>query len=120
MIQKSTEFYELYLYDNYVVAEAKENAVIDGRITEAVLNEIFKHYDRKPFTLITHRKNKYTVNPSAYSSRLLRKLNGMAIVSSDPEVKQKALQEQNLFEKPFAFFHELEEAESWALSFVTS
>ena len=114
MISKSTEYYNLYLYDNFVIAEAKEDIVANSAVTESALKVILDHFKGKPFTLISHRKNRYTIAEEAYSPRILKKVRGMAVVSADPLVKKRAYKEQLLFRNSFVFFEELNDAINWA------
>ena len=117
MISKSTDSYNLYLYDNFVIAEAKENIVVNSSVTERALKVVLEHFKGQPFTLISHRKNKYTISEEAYSPRILKKVKGMAVVSTDPLVKKRAYKEQLLFRNSFVFFEELNDAINWAQTF---
>ncbi|UJH91563.1 hypothetical protein LZ575_02215 [Antarcticibacterium sp. 1MA-6-2] len=117
MISKSTDAYNLYFYEDFVIAEAKEDAVVNSSVTEEALKIMWQHFSGNPFTIISRRTNKYTISESAYSPRLFKKVTAMAIVSKDPEVKERAYKEQLLFNNSFAFFEEIEEAVEWARNF---
>lgn len=117
MVFKSTEAYNLYFYDGFVIAEAKENIIVNSSVTEEVLKVVLEHFGGNSFTLISKRTNRYTISEEAYSPRILKKVNAMAVVSSDPEVKQRAYKEQLLFKNSFAFFEDLDEAIGWAQNF---
>lgn len=117
MITKSTAAYNLFFYDGFVIAEAKANTVVNSTVTENALKIIVQHFRGKSFTIISKRTNKYTISESAYSPRLFKKVNAMAVVSSDPDVRRRAHNEQLLFKKSFAFFEDLEEAVDWARNF---
>lgn len=113
---KITDSYNLYFYDKYVIAEAHENAVVDSRLTQKITQQLLDYYDRKPFTLISHRKNNYSISRDAYNPKNFRKIKNMAVVSTDPAVKERAILEQLQFANSFAFFEKLEDAISWAQS----
>lgn len=117
MLSQSSEHYIFQFFHNYVIAEAKENVEVNNKVVEQNLKIIFKHFDGRDFTLISHRKNRYTVKTSAYSSRIMKKVRALAIVSEDALVREKALAEQMHFDQSFAFFNNLEDAIGWAESF---
>lgn len=116
MIKRSTDHYDLTFYDTYVIAEAKENTIVTSRVTEEILQVILAHFEGRSFTVISHRKNNYSIKEDAYSPKLFKKVLGMAVVSGNPTVKEKAINEQLQFRNSFAFFENLEDAQSWALS----
>lgn len=116
MINTKTPYYNIFFYDKYVVVEANEGVVINNEIVAEGLKIIFDHYKGKDFTLISHRKNKYTLNVDVYTVKLMKKLRALAIVSADSMVKEKALVEQLAFNQTFAFFENLEDARGWAES----
>ena len=116
MIATKTAYYNFFFYDNYVIAEANEGIVLDKEIVTKTLKVILDHYKDDSFTVISHRKNNYTVDVDVYTLKLMKKIRALAIVSSDSSVKEKALIEQLAFNPTFAFFENLEDARSWALS----
>lgn len=113
---RSTDNYLLTFYDNYVIAEAKANALIDSKATEEGLKIVLEHFEGRPFTVISHRKNNYTILEDAYSPKIFKKVLGVAVVSSNPDDRKKAVIEQLQFSNSFAFFENLEDAQSWASS----
>lgn len=113
---KITDSYNLYFYEKYVIVEAHTNAVVDSKLTRKVTQQLLDYYAGKPFTLISHRKNKYSISQNAYDPKNFKKIKNMAVVSTDPVVKEKAVQEQMQFSNSFAFFEKLEDAVSWAQS----
>ncbi|CAM4372802.1 hypothetical protein [Gillisia limnaea] len=116
MISQSSDHYNFQFFHNYVIVEAKENVEVDNKIVEQNLRIVFNHFDGKDFTLISHRKNRYTVKENAYNSKLLKKVRALAIVSEDSLVREKAIAEQTHFDQSFAFFDNLEDATGWAES----
>lgn len=120
MISKTTGHYVLTFYDNFVIAEAFEGSVITNEIVAEHLKIVFKHYHGKNFTLITHRKNNYTVKTDVYTLKLMKKLKALAVVSPFSSVKEKAFIEQLAFDQSFAFFENIEDAMSWAETALTA
>ncbi len=47
----------------------------------------------------------------------MKKVRSFAVVSDNPEVKERAILEQDKYDNSFAFFTCLEEAKNWADSF---
>ncbi len=118
MITKSSSHYNFTFYDKYVIAEANEGVVVNNEIVAETLKVIFDHYKGNNFTLISHRKNNYTVEIDIYGMKMMKKLRALAIVSGDSMVKEKALLEQLAFNQSFAFFENLDDARGWAESVV--
>lgn len=114
MVQKTSENYLFHFYDTYVIAEAIEGAVINTEVIKETLQTIFDHFDGKEFTIITNRKNRYTVQIDVYAAELMKKVQAIAVVSDDAVVKEKAFAEQLKFNQSFAFFENLKDAVSWA------
>ena len=120
MTTKTTEQYELQFYDKYVIAIAKEGVVVRSEEIKKNLQIIFDHFKGKPFTVISHRKNNYTLEIDVYTTRLMKKVRAIAIVSMDSHTREKAELEQLQFENSFAFFNNLEDATDWAQSITVS
>lgn len=120
METKFSEHYEFKFYDNYVIAEAKEGVVISNEEIKKTLQIIFNYYNGKNFTIISHRKNNYTVEIDVYATRLMKKVKAIAIVSANSQEREKAILEQLQFDNSFAFFDNLEDAAEWAQSIRVS
>lgn len=114
MIEKNTSHYKVVFYENFVIAEALEGVSVNNEVIKDSLKVIFDHFGGQDFTLISHRKNNYSVNIDVYTAKLMKKVKALAIVSSDSVMKKKALAEQMAFDQSFAFFDNLEDAISWA------
>ena len=113
---KIIESYNLYFYEKYVIVEAHEDAVVDAKLSGKVVQQLLDYYEGKSFTLISNRKNNYSIKEDAYSPKIFRKIDRMAVVSTSPVVREKALEEQMNFKNSFAFFEKIDDAISWALS----
>lgn len=116
MITKNNAYYTFSFYEKYVIVEAKEGVVINNDIVAESLKVVLDHYKSNNFTLISHRKNNYTVNVDVYTVKLMKKIRALAIVSDNSMVKEKALAEQLAFNQSFAFFENLDDARGWAES----
>lgn len=119
MISKQNSYYNFFFYNKFVIAEAHEGVVVDSKVVEESLKLIFDHFKSNNFTLISHRKNNYTVNLDIYDLKRMRKLRAIAVVSPDSTVKEKAMAEQMVFDQSFAFFDNLEDAIGWAESVIS-
>jgi hypothetical protein len=120
MIQKNTEIYKMEFYNSYVIIESTGRFVIDPAIAINTIQMIVDHFKGKEFVIISNRKSDYTISPEAYSNSIFKKIKGIAIVSSYPQVKLKAVLEQENFRQSFAFFEDLENAKKWAESFFVN
>ncbi len=117
MIQKNSEYYKMEFYDSYVIIESNGKFVVDPSIAKKTIQTIVDHFKGKEFVIISNRKTDYSLSPDAYSDSIFKKVKGIAIVSSHPQVKMKAVIEQENFQQSFAFFEDLEKAKNWAQSF---
>ncbi len=118
MTTKRTAHYNLIFFDSFVVAEAHEDSVITHEVVNETLKLIFDHFKGKEFTIISHRKNNYSLDLNVYTLKLIKKIRGIAVVSSDSGMKEKATLEQLVFDGSFTFFEDLEDAKRWAESMV--
>jgi hypothetical protein len=56
---------DLYFYDDYLISEVHEGVTVMYKDSLEVLNLVHKHYGfKKPYGLISHRLNSYSVNLS--------------------------------------------------------
>ncbi|HSJ12022.1 MAG TPA: hypothetical protein VK916_05020 [Gillisia sp.] len=120
MSTRTTSHYNLTFFDTFVIAEAHEGVVISNKEVNENLKLVFDHFNGKEFTLISHRKNNYSLDLNVYSLKMIKKLRAIAVVSSDCGMKEKAAIEQMSFDQSFAFFYTLEEAKRWAGSVIAS
>ncbi|WP_438423298.1 hypothetical protein [Aquimarina macrocephali] len=113
----SNEFCKIDLYDQYVILTINENVNFTLNKASILRDKLRKHYETEGFVMISHRKFEHKVSPEIYKQGLLNNMRGLAIVSSNDKERDKAIMEQPLYGKSFAFFNTLEEAKSWAKSF---
>ena len=107
---QSNAHFKYEFFDNYVIVEGFKDANVDYEAAQATLKAIVDHYKGKDFTLISHRVNDYVVNIESYSSKIMKKVRSFAVVSENPEVKRRAIEEQDKYHNSFAFFTSLEQA----------
>ena len=118
MIQKiNTDFCELNMYSKYAILKVFENVFYDTEKAAIVHQKFQDFFQNKPFVLITERNFKHEVDFNLYKSNTLQNIEGLAIVSANPEERERAVLEQPLFNKSFAFFEQLNDAQNWAGSF---
>lgn len=110
-------FGKAYCYKNYIFFEANAEIEISCEDAQRLLNDIYKHYKGRKFIYISHRKVRYVVNLESYRYVDNNQMLGIAIVSKTMDPEKDLLKEQALFEGPFAFFKNLEEAISWVETF---
>jgi hypothetical protein len=54
---------DLYFYDDYLISEIHEGVTVMYKDSLEILNLVHKHYGfKKPYGLISHRLNSYSVN----------------------------------------------------------
>ena len=105
------------LYAKYVILTIYEEVELNlakASVIRQKLSEAFKDND---FLMISNRKFKHTVTNEVYRKGHLANMKGLAIVSDSEEEREKAINEQKMYNKSFAFFKELDDAKSWAESF---
>lgn len=120
MIEKITEYYKMEFYDSYVIIERIGQFKVEPAIAKKTIQTILDHYKRKQFVIISNRKSDYILNPDSYFDSIFKKIKGIAIVSQQPQMKIKAMIEQERFQQSFAFFEDLEDAKKWAESFFVN
>ncbi len=110
----SNEFCEMQLYDQFVVLSINENIDLTLEKASIIRDKLRKFYNSKDFIMISHRKHQHNVSPKIYKQGQLDNMKGLAIVSENIEERGKAVIEQSMYGKSFAFFSCLEKAKSWA------
>lgn len=120
MTEKLTDFYKLEFYDSYVVVEGKSNISVNSSMAENIIKNIFDHFKDRKFVIVSNRIADYEIQLDAYSSSIFKKVKGIAIVSKNAEVRDKAILEQQKFNGSFAFFDNLDDAKNWAENFFSN
>ncbi|MGB8705949.1 MAG: hypothetical protein WCD31_13055, partial [Gillisia sp.] len=122
MLVKKLPYCRLSFFKNFVIVEPHENVVMDSAKVKSALSVMIRHFGGNEFSIISYRRNKYTVADDAYNpftARLFKRVKGFAVVSDCASVREKAIEEQEKFNGSFAFFERLEEAQNWAINMVS-
>lgn len=110
-----TELGTIRFYDNLVVMEAKEDALISFRTGIFILLKVIHKVGKRPVVYISNRVNRYSVDPTDYKYlEMIPTLRGIAIVNSNKHALQSSSLERRFFSKPFETFHQMADAENWA------
>ncbi len=112
-----SEFCELYLFENYSLLRVFENQHLDEEKNNWIRSNYKAHFGSKPFVVIADRSYRHTIDMNIYKNGKMRNKKGFAIVSTEESERERALIEQKLFPRSFAFFDDLESARAWAESF---
>lgn len=110
----SNDFCNLELYDRFVIVTISEDILFTLDKANIIRKKLSSHFKTKNFLLISNRKNNHIVSEDIYKQGLLSNMKGLAIVSSEKTERDRAMIEQKLFDKSFAFFETIDEAKSWA------
>ena len=102
----------------YAVLEVYENVTLDIKIASDLRHRMKNHFGNNDFVLITNRKHRHEIDLDIYRNRRLKNLKGLAVVSNNQAERERAQLEQTLFEHSFAFFENINDAVSWAESFI--
>ncbi len=111
------DFCELSLQPKYAILRVFENIYVDEDKTSVIRDSLKNFYRNKPFVMITDRKYKHKIDPAVYKNRSLKNMIALAVVSQHSDGREKASDEQPLFDDSFAFFNNVESAIDWAESF---
>ena len=110
----SNEFCQMELHDQFVILTINENVDLTLDRASIIRDKLREHYKAQDFLMISYRKFKHNVSTDIYKQGQLSNMKGLAIVSEDDEVRNKAIMEQELYGKSFVFFSCVDEAISWA------
>ncbi len=113
----SNDFCEIKFYPNFAIITVEKDVVFTLEKASSVRKKLRSFYKNKNFVMITHRKNNHQMSEEVYHHGILDNMKGLAIVSNEKSERDKAMIEQRLFDKSFAFFDTIEEAESWAKAY---
>ncbi len=107
---------DLYFYDDYLISEVHEGVIVMYNDSLEVLNLVHKHYGfKKPYGLISHRFNSYSVNlsdllPIAHEFGLL--VANAVVAYTDMALKNFELEKRILMLKGESFDN-MEDAIKW-------
>lgn len=111
----SYEHAEVLVFNNYLVNQIREGAIITTADVDSIAALIEAHFDEKPWVYISNRTASYSVDPMAYKRASdTKNLKGIAIVTQNASQRKMALFEQKFAEIPIVVLDELTAAFSWA------
>ena len=110
-------FGSAYCHDNYVYFERTPNEDISCEEVKTLMYDISMHYGKRKFVYISNRKEPTIIDINSYKYVNIKQMAALAIVTEEPDAVEILLQEQQLFDGPFAFFKTLDQAISWASTF---
>ena len=102
------------LYTRYVILTIYEEVELNLSKALVIRQKLSEEFKDNDFLMISNRKFKHIVTEEVYKKGQLANMKGLAIVSDSEKEREKALYEQKMFNKSFAFFRELDDAKSWA------
>ncbi len=108
---------QLEFHENYVILTMYENSKLNKKTNLEIIEALGDYYHHRDFIFITHRIHKHSIDLDVYKGKTLKNMKGFAIVSKNPEEHKRALIEQELWNKSFVYFEELQDATDWAESF---
>lgn len=101
--------------NNYVIATVKEDVIFDQPHVKAILERCSEVYNNEPYVYISHRKQKYNVNPTVYLNlHKVAPLAGIALVAQGLPGIQTANFERRFSPVPLNVFENIEDAQIWA------
>ncbi|MEZ4859356.1 MAG: hypothetical protein R2781_11155 [Flavobacteriaceae bacterium] len=110
-----TKLATVYFYENIVVFEAQEGAIISHETALQILQKGIQIMKLRPLVYISNRIHSYSVNPTDFKYlEAVPTIKGFAFVNYTMESRINAQYEANFFKKPFQSFDSLEEAYHWA------
>ncbi len=110
------EFGSVTFLENIQIAELNEGILFDIPHNQELLELARKRFSDKPYGYISNRVNSYSVNPMIHlESANVHNLVAIAIVSTNPVVKQNSIIEKQFFRNSSSFevFETLDEAINW-------
>jgi hypothetical protein len=108
---------EMELYPNHAILRIFENEHLCSKKARSILKELELFFNKKYFVLISHRTNHYTVDKKAFDEVKSKYFKAFGVVSTLPNSRDRAIEEQRNFPKNFAFFEDLQDAIEWSKTF---
>ncbi|WP_432410950.1 hypothetical protein [Rasiella sp. SM2506] len=108
---------EIELHQNYAILRIFKNEHVCLKKAKDTFKELKSFFNSENFVLIAHRTQNYTIDKEVFEKATLKNFIGFGIVSNHPKARERAMEEQNHFNRNFAFFEELQEAVDWSRTF---
>ena len=111
----TTELGTIRIYDQIIVMEAKEDALLSLRTGLFILLKVIQLVGTRPVVYISNRVNSYSVDPNDYKYlEMIPTLKGIAVVKHDAIGIRAVELERWFYNKPFSVFESMEDAVFWA------
>lgn len=110
-------FCKLKLTEKFAIINVNDGIIFNLEKAAIIRNHLKAFYKKDKFVLISLRENTYVIDERILFEDVIENMQGWCIVSKNPYDKKKAIKEQSLFPKPYAFFTDLEDAQDWANTF---
>ena len=112
-------FGDVDLYDDFMIVVMRTGVHITPEYNQVLLELVDKYFKDKPFVYLTHRKNRYTVDPAIYfETSKIKNLSGFGVIAEAPLSGANAAVEKLFLNKPFELFNDLEKAIDWAKTII--
>ncbi len=108
---------EIELHQNYAILRVFENEHVCQQKAKETFKELKSFFKTENFILISHRTKNYTIDKEVFEKATLKNLIAFGVVSNQPKARERAIEEQNYFNRNFAFFEELQDAIDWSKTF---
>lgn len=106
---------ELFLFENYVISQIKEDAVLEPENGKMLIDALKKHFKKRPFVYISNRVYNYTVSPMTnMQASKVKTLLGICIVAQEEYRQNSARYEGTFYKKDFHVCATMEEGIIWA------
>ncbi|MGB3774372.1 MAG: hypothetical protein WA951_03875 [Leeuwenhoekiella sp.] len=110
-------FGKAYCHERFVYFERAPFQDLSAAQVKILMRDINAFYLNKKFVYISNRKMPTKIDISSYKHLNKKQMAALAIVTDEPDAEKTLLQEQELYDGPFAFFKTLDQAISWAKTF---
>ncbi|WP_031426310.1 hypothetical protein [Flavimarina sp. Hel_I_48] len=110
-------FGKAFCYDKYVYFEREPYQDLSVEQVQTLMRGIDVYYHNRKFVYISNRKMRTIIDINAYQHLNKKQMVAIAIVTDQPNAEETLLEEQAMFDGPFAFFKTLDQAISWATTF---
>ncbi|WP_344925951.1 hypothetical protein [Aquimarina addita] len=111
------EFCKMEFYTKFVIITFIEDFILTLSLANQIREKLCSYYGDENFIMINNRVHPLEISKEVYKHGQLANMKGLAFVSKQKTERDKALIEQRMFDKSFAFFEDLENAKSWANSY---
>ena len=105
------------IYEDHLVLIFNEGVHVSVEMSNTIQDLAQEYFNNKPYTYISHRKNQYSIDPSAYlEAAKIDNLMGIAVVSHEGIGLNNIPIEKRFFSKPFKHFLKLKDARQWLVA----